>query len=48
METEVKRIKEMLSWMINGQFQHGVSPMAFPNITPDDIERIYNVEFSKK
>lgn len=47
LDLELKRSAEMIKWMIDGQFIHGISPMMFPNIRPEDIERIYNVEFSK-
>ncbi|MDD5358529.1 MAG: hypothetical protein PHX80_05240 [Candidatus Nanoarchaeia archaeon] len=44
---KIKRISAMISWMIFGQFQHGISPIRFPNITPEDIENIYNVNFDE-
>lgn len=44
-ERNIRRIKRMITWMIDGQFQHGISPMKYNNLTPDMIEEIYNVNF---
>jgi len=44
-ERDIRRTKKFITWMINGQFQHGISPMRFPNLTPERVEEIYNVNF---
>lgn len=44
-EREFRRRLKMIKWMIDGQFQHGISPMAFPDVTPERIEELYNVNF---
>ena len=46
-ERNIRRTKRMIEWMINGQFQHGISPMKFPNLTPERIEELYNVNFGE-
>lgn len=40
-----RRSLAMQKWMIYGQFQHGISPMRFPKLTPERIEELYNVDF---
>jgi hypothetical protein len=45
LERSIRRTNRMITWMVNGQFQHGVSPMKFPNLTPERIEELYNVNF---
>lgn len=44
-ERRFRRIDKFIKWMINGQFQHGISPMMFPNLTPERVEELYNVDF---
>lgn len=39
------RFLAMLRWMIEGHLIHGITPMRFPDLQPDDIERLYNVNF---
>jgi hypothetical protein len=43
---ELDRVSAMIKWMIDGQFQHGISPMRFPSLTPERIEELYNVDFN--
>ena len=40
-----RRIENMINWMIVGQFQHGIYPNRFKNLTPERIEELYNVNF---
>ncbi len=42
---DFRRTQKFLEWMINGQFQHGISPMKFSNLTPERVEELYNVNF---
>ena len=46
-DREIRRSKKFLAWMINGQFQHGISPMRFPNLTGERVEELYNVNFGE-
>ena len=48
LDRKIRRSLAMIKWMIEGQFQHGISPMRFPNITPERIEELYNVDFDKQ
>lgn len=45
LEREFRRTQKMLDWMINGQFQTGISPMKCYGLTAERIEEIYNVNF---
>lgn len=45
LDRQFRRIQKMINWMIDGQFQHGISPMRFPSLTPERIEELYNVDF---
>lgn len=45
LDRDLRRTHRMITWMIDGQFQHGISPMAFGNITPELIEGLYDVDF---
>jgi hypothetical protein len=45
LDRRIRRTQKFLHWMIDGQFQHGISPMRFPNLTPERVEEIYNVDF---
>lgn len=45
LDRDIDRTQKMLKWLIDGQFIHGISPMMFPNIKPEDIEQRYNVKF---
>lgn len=44
-ERHIQRICRMLEWMIDGQFQHGIIPGKYHNITPEWVEQNYNVQF---
>jgi len=44
-DRRIRRVKKMIRWMIYGQFQHGISPMEYPELTPERIEELYNVNF---
>lgn len=44
-DRDIRRTKKFISWMINGQFQHGISPMRFPKLTAERVEELYNVDF---
>jgi hypothetical protein len=44
-EREIRRRIKFINWMITGQFQHGISPMSFPDLTPERVEELYNVDF---
>lgn len=44
-EMRLRRSKKFIDWMICGQFQHGISPMRFPDLTPERAEELYNVDF---
>lgn len=46
-DLEFKRLLEFIAWMIDGYAQHGITPMRFPDLTPERVEELYNVEFSK-
>ena len=48
LDRKFSRSLAMIKWMIEGQFQHGISPMRFPDITPERIEELYNVDFDKQ
>lgn len=48
LDRQIHRSLAMTKWMIEGQFQHGISPMRFPNLTPERIEELYNVDFDKQ
>ena len=45
LEREIRRTKNFINWMIDGQFQHGISPMRFQKLTPEMVEELYNVNF---
>ena len=45
LDRQFRRTEKMINWMINGQFQHGISPMRFPKLTAERIEELYNVDF---
>lgn len=45
LDRRIRRTEKFIHWMINGQFQHGISPMGFTNLTPEKVEEIYNVDF---
>ncbi len=45
LDRDIRRTKKFINWMINGQSQHGISPMRFPELTPERIEDLYNVNF---
>jgi len=44
-DREFRRSKKFLHWLINGQFQHGISLLKYPKLTPERVEEIYNVDF---
>ena len=48
LDHDFRRTMAMIRWMIYGQFQHGISPMRFPDLTPERIEELYNVDFDKQ
>lgn len=48
LDQQFARSLAMIKWMIHGQFQHGISPMRFPKLTPERIEELYNVDFGHK
>lgn len=48
LDRDYRRTLAMLRWMIYGQFQHGISPMRFSNLTPERIEELYNVDFDNQ
>jgi hypothetical protein len=45
LDRRIRRTEKFIHWMINGQFQHGISPMVFIDLTPEKVEEIYNVDF---
>ena len=45
LDRRIRRTEKFIHWMINGQFQHGISPMLFIDLTPEKVEEIYNVDF---
>lgn len=45
LDRDIRRTQKMINWMIEGHFQHGISPMKFKELTPERIEEIYNVNF---
>lgn len=46
LDRDIRRTSKMISWLINGQFIHGLSPMVGGGkITPEWIEERYNVDF---
>ncbi len=45
LDRDFRRTENFLDWMIKGQFQHGISPMRFPKLTPERVEELYNVNF---
>lgn len=45
MERRIRRYRRFLHWKIDGQFQHGIEPSVYPNITPERVEELYNVDF---
>jgi hypothetical protein len=45
LDRRIRRTQKFINWMIDGQFQHGISPNKFPNLTPERVEEIYNVDF---
>lgn len=45
LERDIRRTRKMLSWLILGQNIHGITPMMFPNLKPERIEELYNVNF---
>lgn len=45
LDRRFRRMKRFINWKIEGQFQHGISPMRFPNLPPERVEEIYNVDF---
>jgi hypothetical protein len=45
LDRQFRRTQKFINWMINGQFQHGISPMRFPNLTAERVEELYNVNF---
>lgn len=46
LESRIRRTEKFLHWINSGQFQHGIKPMMFPNLTPERVEEIYNVDFN--
>ena len=47
-DKKLSRSLAMIKWLIDGGTQHGVSLSKFPNITPERIEELYNVDFNKQ
>ena len=47
LQRDIRRTVRFIRWMIDGQFQHGISPMRFPNLTPERAEELYNVNFGE-
>lgn len=45
LDIRLRRYQRFLNWMINGQFQHGIYPGRFPDLTPERVEELYNVNF---
>ena len=45
LERDIRRTRRFLHWMIDGQGQHGITPMMFPDLTPERVEELYNVNF---
>ena len=45
LDRRIRRVGKFLNWKIDGQFQHGISPMLFTELTPKRVEEIYNVDF---
>jgi hypothetical protein len=41
----LRRTQRMIEWMVDGHGQHGITPMMFPDLQPDRIEELYNVNF---
>ncbi len=46
-EIEIRRTIKFIQWMIDGQLQHGISPMRFHKLTAERVEEIYNVNFGE-
>lgn len=46
LESRIRRTEKFLHWINSGQFQHVIKPMMFPNLTPERVEEIYNVDFN--
>lgn len=44
-DKRINRLKKFINWLIDGQFQHGISPMSMRNLTPEKVEELYNVDF---
>lgn len=36
---------KFLHWLIDGRNQHGLDLKSYPNLTPEIVEEIYNVNF---
>lgn len=45
LDRRIRRTEKFLHWINSGQFQHGIKPMMFPNLTPEQVEEIYNADF---
>jgi hypothetical protein len=41
----LRRTERMINWMVDGHRQHGITPMRFPDLQPDRVEELYNVNF---
>ena len=44
-DRRIRRTKRFLRWLIDGQFQHGISPLKFKNLTAEQVEKMHNVDF---
>jgi len=45
LDRKFRRLQKLLEWKIDGQFQHGIAPGLYPSLTPERIEKLYNVSF---
>jgi hypothetical protein len=45
LERKFRRIQKYIRWKIYGQFQHGIAPNTFLDLTPERVEELYNVDF---
>jgi len=39
-DREIRRRIKFINWLIDGQFQHGITPMMFPDLTPERVEEM--------
>jgi len=44
-DRKIRRSLKFLKWIIDGQSIHGISLVKYPNLTPERVEELYNVNF---